>query len=173
VQAAADAAALRGGLQTLAGLYVRGLLAGATICVLLSELAVRARLVRVHQYLLPRALVTCARVPQTCAVWRDQQLTYDCSRCWCASAPWFGPAAGSHRAGLHSWPSRPSGPQQACLGQRDARQTCVNQPLFTLKSSAALAGMPPLYPAGPAAQGAANAVHARELLAVALAALLG
>ncbi len=75
MQVAADAAALRSSLQTLAGLYVRGLLAGATISVLLSELAMRARLVRVHEFHtrpMPRALVTCARVPQPCAVWWDQ-----------------------------------------------------------------------------------------------------
>ncbi len=82
MQVAADAAALRGSLQTLAGLYVHGLLAGATICVLLSELAVRARLVRMHDFLLPRALVTYARVLEPCAVWCDLLLADHCSRCW-------------------------------------------------------------------------------------------
>jgi hypothetical protein len=41
------------------------------------------------------------------------------------------------------------------------------------QSPAAHLGAAAAHPAGPAAQGAANAVHARELLAVALAALLG
>ncbi|KAK9835301.1 hypothetical protein WJX81_000259 [Elliptochloris bilobata] len=43
-QVAEDVAALRVSCRALAGLYVRGLLAGAVICVLLSELALRTRL---------------------------------------------------------------------------------------------------------------------------------
>ena len=46
LQVAEDTEALRASCRALAALYVRGLLAGTVLCVLLSELAVRTRLVR-------------------------------------------------------------------------------------------------------------------------------
>ena len=46
VQVAEDTEALRASCRALAALYVRGLLAGTVLCVLLSKLAVRTRLVR-------------------------------------------------------------------------------------------------------------------------------
>lgn len=46
VQVTEDTEALRASCRALAALYVRGLLAGTVLCVLLSELAVRTRLVR-------------------------------------------------------------------------------------------------------------------------------